>query len=1021
MVKNTGYKFVDFHAGEQKAKWTRVVDVTSLVKRYDNHDCFATIQKFKSEEYTNKEESYLAPLYFDLDYGDNPDVARLEAVKIVEFFTEELCIDSLAIKTYFSGSKGFHIIIDENVFKYEPANYLHKVFKYISNFLSIKLGTKNDEGKRVPLVSLDDKVYTYRRMIRIPNTRHNSTKLYKIELTHEELATMTMGEIKEMAAEPREALYTSRQLKAAIRPNKEAIDFFEKHLKDYEDLSTYERSTSDYIEFEFNKETMPVCVEHVLSKKWNPENRNNTTIQLAVYFKTARFTEEETSTKLEEWIAKFSAGDSKYIVEKRILNTRNVIRTIYEQGSTYKFGCAFIRSLHGTKDVDGNYEKVPCSGSLCEFVKKSSIDDDNITELTLSETGNSEHTGKLVKTKVMVAGKKSTPYIVPYRIKYSCFSKCDKAGCPLYNVPKKIAFKELTTQDRSLIQMCGVGDSNITGILRDISGIKQCQKFEIDVQECINIEELLVIPMVTSEDEENDYVLRKIYAVGNLNITENRYYELAGYVFPHPKNQEGTILIQSVKPLQDVIESFVYNDEVHKQLEIFQPKKLTVESIDEHIDKILDSLTYNVTGIVERNDVLFGSLLTYHSPLRISVPWNTKPVRGWIETLIVGDTGTGKSEMLEKLRKYIALGYRVNAESTSRTGLTYKMEQSNSGSWYIVWGAWPLADKEFIWIDEAASIPKEEYGQMTLARSDGRLEVKRAVTAETNCRVRAILTTNAIKGKRLSDYVQGIESIKYMFNNEDIRRFDFALFMKATDVHVDKYNTVLGERPEMLSSEQLKNNVLFAWSRNPEHIKYSDDAIELILKYASTLSNKFGHATDVPIVSPSDQKNKLARLSASLAILIHSVGIELDTVIVEKAHVEYIYQYLLKIYRSSSCGLSNYVKLAVKEEVITDERFEKIISYVRDNLKFLNSDAMFESFIKIFASQNYLRLGDLEALLCLDKPDVKQMIQALARIKMVTATTSGYRKTPRFNSFIEKCFIDGIVSGEEEDEDDLFL
>ena len=88
------------------------------------------------------------------------------------------------------------------------------------------------------------------------------------------------------------------------------------------------------------------------------------------------------------------------------------------------------------------------------------------------------------------------------------------------------------------------------------------------------------------------------------------------------------------------------------------------------------------------------------------------------------------------MMKYIGLGNRVNAESTSRTGLTYKMEQGNRGSWYIVWGAWPLADKELIWVDEDTGIEKDEYGEMTLARSDGKLEVKRAVTAETPCRVR---------------------------------------------------------------------------------------------------------------------------------------------------------------------------------------------------------------------------------------------------------------------------------------------
>ena len=81
--------------------------------------------------------------------------------------------------------------------------------------------------------------------------------------------------------------------------------------------------------------------------------------------------------------------------------------------------------------------------------------------------------------------------------------------------------------------------------------------------------------------------------------------------------------------------------------------------------------------------------------------------------------------------------------------------------------------------------------------------VKRAVTAETPCRVRAILSGNAPKGKRLSDYAQGAESLKDVFNNEDIRRFDFAIFMRSTDVDPEKYNRSLPSFPRTMSDDAL--------------------------------------------------------------------------------------------------------------------------------------------------------------------------------------------------------------------------
>ena len=387
--------------------------------------------------------------------------------------------------------------------------------------------------------------------------------------------------------------------------------------------------------------------------------------------------------------------------------------------------------------------------------------------------------------------------------------------------------------------------------------------------------------------------------------------------------------------------------------------------------------------------------------------------KGVVELKIVGDTGTGKSALVEKMMKYIGLGNRVNAESTSRTGLTYKMEQGNRGSWYIVWGAWPLADKELIWVDEDTGIEKDEYGEMTLARSDGKLEVKRAVTAETPCRVRAILSGNAPKGKRLSDYAQGAESLKDVFNNEDIRRFDFAIFMRSTDVDPEKYNRSLPSFPRTMSDDALKNNVLFAWSRTPEQVVFLPDTVDAILETATKLSKVYGNATDIPLVSPSDQRNKVARLAVALASLTHSVDESGERITVYPAHVNFIYDYLVQLYNAPGCGLNYYARLAVSEEIVGD-KFDKITNELR-KLDTLKGASKYNEFIDLFARQKYLRLGDVEAMLSIEKEEAKAIINQCVRLRMLTMTSGGYRKTPRFNSYISKCFEMGLFDHMEND------
>lgn len=1028
--QNKEYVYVDCYQCDENGKsspWKRkhLDDVPKWQhEEAKDFNCFATVQKYANEKKTEGED-FLAPLYFDLDYSENPAVAQEEAIKLVEFFTGELDIQEQDLHIYFSGSKGFHILVDERALGVEPRKDLQRVYKHIAGYLRYRLGEvqeqEDENGRPVeytePLKAVDLGVYTVKRMLRLPYSRHQKTGLYKIELTLQQLKELTLDEIKERA---RTGQPIQREEKT-VRKRPKAGVFYADKLHEYEEAAATTSDKRSKTEYIFVKDKPPICVEDILNNGWKKDgDRNNATVQLCCYFKAAGYKKEEATSILEDWVVKFTSADSRYSIQQRKANTRNVIESVYGSEKDYQFGCAFIRSLHGEKKKgDNDYDRVPCAGDMCPCIKGNTDVAEEAINLPLAKTSDASLTGKLITTRVMVAGKKHTPYVVPKKVEYSCWGqeKCKKYGCPLLNIPTATAYKELNAHNRELIQMTETGDDNIKGILREISGIPSCGKYDTSIVETINVDELLVIPMAeedgVKEDDTGSYVLRKIYAIGGMKIETNKYYEISGYMYPHPKNQESTILVTNATPLQDVVESFSLTEEVREELDSLRPESMTVENIVSKLGTILNDLTYNVTHIVERDEVLLGLLLVYHSILRFRVPWDTDPIRGWVELKIVGDTGTGKSALVEKMMKYIGLGNRVNAESTSRTGLTYKMEQGNRGSWYIVWGAWPLADKELIWVDEDTGIEKDEYGEMTLARSDGKLEVKRAVTAETPCRVRAILSGNAPKGKRLSDYAQGAESLKDVFNNEDIRRFDFAIFMRSTDVDPEKYNRSLPSFPRTMSDDALKNNVLFAWSRTPEQVVFLPDTVDAILETATKLSKVYGNATDIPLVSPSDQRNKVARLTVALASLTHSVDESGERITVYPAHVNFIYDYLVQLYNAPGCGLNYYARLAVSEEIVGD-KFDKITNELR-KLDTLKGASKYNEFIDLFARQKYLRLGDVEAMLSIEKEEAKAIINQCVRLRMLTMTSGGYRKTPRFNSYISKCFEMGLFDHMEND------
>ncbi len=1014
-TQNTEFIYVDMMHRMKNGKnsaWSRVkVDEISKYQQEiaANYSCFATIQRF-ANPVRNKGEAVITPLFFDFD-GELA-TAHGDTKKVIEFLTKELDAQITDIQIFFSGGKGFHVIVHPTAVGIFARTDTHKIMKHACGYLKYRLN----------LETLDMVVYTDSRMLRRPNSTHEKSKLYKIELSYDELNQLTIEEIKDLAKQPRTEPVYPAGTEIVTRPK--LSHFYNDKLKEYVETAAVASPRTANTEYHFVKGRHPACVQDILDGGWKKDgDRNLATVQLCAYFKEAGYTKEAALEILEEWVTRHTSAKGGYQTEQRLANTRSVVAVIYSKENEYRFGCQFIRSLHGDKSKHSkDYERVKCAGDMCPCLHNT-VEEKDAVELTLDQTGNAEYTGKLVKTRVMVVGVRATPYIVPKTIEYHCWgsNSCKKLHCPLHDIPSHIGYKNLGCYSREILQMTGVSDEAVRNILAAISGIPSCAKYHTEVTEQANVLELAVIPKADeTEDGGNKYVLRKIYLVRDSNngvrVDENKYYEITGYVYPHPKNQESTIMVSAVKPLQDMVEMFTVTKEVKEQLKVFQCNP-DFDSISAKVESLVTDVTYNVTQIVEREEPTLGVMLVQHSLLRLNVPWDTDPIRGWLELMILGDTGTGKSALVNKMVKFGGLGDVVNAESTSRTGLAYKMEQAGQGgAWYIVWGAFPRADKGFLWIDECTGISKDEYGQLTMARSDGKLQVKKAVTSETNCRVRAVISGNVTKGKRISDFTYGCKALKEIYNNEDIRRFDFAIGMKMEDVDSDIYNRLLGTYPKSITNEAYRNNMLFAWSRTAEQVKWAPGATETVLKAANALSKDYGNITDVPLVSPSDMRAKVARMSAALATLLHSVDASGEAVLVHPAHVEYVHEYMQGIYRTDGLGMAKYAAVCQGDQKLSQEKFEKLTAKIKQ-VPTLQSEKTFKEFLKLFSKQDYFRVSEIEALLSIDKEEAKSIVNMLAKNDFIKSTSGGLKKEPRFNAYINKCYDAGLLSYLRQDDD----
>lgn len=126
-------------------------------------------------------------LAFDFDCKEDLNRARQDALTLIGRLRELFKIKPNQIEIYFSGMKGFTLSL--------------KMAKFLPPF---KVGHLALNILGTDLLTLDPSLYNSSRILRIPNTKHKESGLFKISLTYKELQTLNLDTIKEYALEPRE-------------------------------------------------------------------------------------------------------------------------------------------------------------------------------------------------------------------------------------------------------------------------------------------------------------------------------------------------------------------------------------------------------------------------------------------------------------------------------------------------------------------------------------------------------------------------------------------------------------------------------------------------------------------------------------------------------------------------------------------------------------------------------------------------------------------------------------------------
>lgn len=295
----------------------------NIISNFDS-DTYCTIYKYENNNTGTC--NFISPLYLDLDIDNIEDKFNLlvrDLKIIINKLITEFHITKEDIQIYFSGSKGFHILISEDIFGFEADRTLNKELKKIATYLKAYTLTK----------CIDTKIYDYKRLFRITNTINSKTGLYKVYIPYDVLINMSYEELKEYASEPQEYELNDYNFNQKAHDTfYSLIDKINKKDKDKTNI----KIAKEYIK---KKELLP-CVKYILQNGSTNGQRNNTTIALANSLFQINYSKEEVQEIIEVWN---NTKNEEPLPEKEILTT---INSAYNNSKNNMFyGCSAFRDL----------------------------------------------------------------------------------------------------------------------------------------------------------------------------------------------------------------------------------------------------------------------------------------------------------------------------------------------------------------------------------------------------------------------------------------------------------------------------------------------------------------------------------------------------------------------------------------------------------------------------------------------------------------------------------------------------
>ena len=291
--------------------------INEFVNARNQYSAFCSAFRYNTEDIDNS--LMYGDMYFDFDDINDFEHVRKDAIVVLNMIEVIFLVKKELVKIFFSGNKGIHIILPAEILGVTPSAELNNIYKYVANLAK----------SFTPNKTVDTQIYDTKRLFRIPNTRHEKSGLYKIPITLNELQTLSINQIRQMATKPRNIQYpVYSELPTANRAYQKILEEYLRN-KEQEDKNKNRRFRKT---FNF----IPPCIQHILENGAQEGERNITIACLAGFYKSYGKTLDETIELISDW------NDNNI----KPTGTNELIKTVKSIFNSQKqFGCATLQSL----------------------------------------------------------------------------------------------------------------------------------------------------------------------------------------------------------------------------------------------------------------------------------------------------------------------------------------------------------------------------------------------------------------------------------------------------------------------------------------------------------------------------------------------------------------------------------------------------------------------------------------------------------------------------------------------------